>query len=843
MNIKKTKKNMENPQRNNRTERFSGTFIVGVMLLVTLFSLSFVSADIFDDNIMYWDFNEGSGTNLEDITGNGHDGTLYGGLSGNWTSDGILGNALNFTADDNNYVNYTSPFVQNWTISFWVKLNVVGIEHTVWSRGTTLDHYIGFDDIADRISIEFNNTADVFTTTDIDANVWMHFVITMYENGSGDIYKNGSLIEAHDFGTGSGITDDTWEFGRYVSDRNALDGILDEIGIWNRTLTLSEVGELYNSGSGLARGAATATVTINLLTPIDDITTSDVGENFTASYSITPSFFNFTNMTYYLWNSTGGVFNNSVRVNITGTSNTTNEYIDDFVLGDFEWNAWTCYENDSDFNCSWASSNYSFFVGASIDQERYNNVTYETSSETFITNLTLLPNASFYDAQLDYNGTLHEGTITDLGSDKYLISTSLDIPLYTYSSFNWHWKLTYETSGGFVFQNLTTYTQNVSKINLSTAGCVLGDNLALNFSAYNEENLTRINGFSFDGTFEYWLGTGNIRKNFSVSNASIEDDIFFCISPNNLTYHSTAQIQYEKEKFVKRSYYLVNTTLTNTTKSIGLYLLNSTRSTSFIINVIDSVRFPIEDAYLYIQRYYPGTGAFHTIEMARTDESGNTIGHFEAETEEYKVIVFKDGQILYESNKAKVFCGETPCTLNYQTEATAPAVWEDIGDIPNLIWSLDYDEDTQVWTYTYVDTSGTTNYGRLFVYIDDGSKRTIICNNSDTSSAATLTCNVSGYDGTIYAEAYISRSPEILTTLEYIIQKAVKAIFGMEGLFWATIILLVIGLVGVWNPSVGVIMMIAGIVLINYLQLASLGITTIIGISILGVVLLWEMKK
>ena len=203
----------------------------------------------------------------------------------------------------------------------------------------------------------------------------------------------------------------------------------------------------------------------------------------------------------------------------------------------------------------------------------------------------------------------------------------------------------------------------------------------------------------------------------------------------------------------------------------------------------------------------------------------------------------KNGTILYESEPQKVFCAETPCKLTYQIEPSAPTTWTDIGDLPNLIWSLTYNETTNIWKYTYVDTSGTTEYGRLLVYTEDGKTKTIICNITDSSSAATLTCNVTDYDGTTFAEAYISRSPEILVWMESVIKKAVKAIFGLEGLFWATIILLLIGLVGVWHPAIGIVMMGAGVVIINYLQLASFGLTTIMGISIIGIILLWQMKR
>jgi len=73
--------------------------------------------------IMYWDFNEGSGTNLEDITRNGYNGTLQGTLSSYWVTDGILSGAINFSGNTNNFINYTSPAIPNWSISIWTKVN------------------------------------------------------------------------------------------------------------------------------------------------------------------------------------------------------------------------------------------------------------------------------------------------------------------------------------------------------------------------------------------------------------------------------------------------------------------------------------------------------------------------------------------------------------------------------------------------------------------------------------------------------------------------------------------------------------------------------------------------
>ena len=509
---------------------------------------------------------------------------------------------------------------------------------------------------------------------------------------------------------------------------------------------------------------------------------------------------------------------------------------------------WNCKAEDSTLYSFWGT-NRTFIRTPFIEvSQTYNRTSYETKSETFIVNITY--NSTLFNLGvstiLNYNGSDYYGTDISSG-DYHSFKRTLDIPLVNFTqNKTFYWKILLSNSSGTFHYNLSSYNQTISNISLYTSGCVDGTNLSLNFSSYNEEDLTGLADFAFYGTFEYWLGSGNIKKTLSTSNSTlipIPKNNLICINPNNLTYYSNAQIQYEKTGFVKRTHYLINASLTNTTQEMGLYLLNTSFSTSFIMNVINEVRVPIKDAYIYVQRYYPGTGEYHTVEMSKTDRSGNTIAHFEAETEDYKIIIFKGGVILYESDKAKIFCGETPCTLNFQTEATPPTTWTNVGNVSNLIWSLIYNETLKTYEYSYVDTTGSTSYGRLLVYISDKSPPNIICNESDTSSAATIICNVTLYDGTIYAEAFISRSPEILVWITSIVNKAVKAIFGMEGLFLAVIILMVIAMIGLWNPAVGVIMLIAGMISINLLHLASFGTVTVMGIAVIGIIILWEMKK
>jgi len=684
------------------------------------------------------------------------------------------------------------------------------------SDGTDVDKYF----------MNGTYTQDSFSTSDIGAPMGManngtYIWITDITND--EVYKyyiNGTYTQDHWDTAGSG--------------NNQPNGIaLNETFYWVVDHTDKEV-HVYAT-------ALSTESTVSLISPSNDTTISTQTQNFTVHYNISTENFNWTNATYYIWYNNGTVFNNTVFVEITNQNNKTTEDIDAFILGTYLWNVYACYENTTWSDCIWAEKNHTLNVGAKINTEYYANNTYETAREIFNATISLVAGTILYDAQLFYNGTFYNVDVTDDGEGDYTLKSSLDIPIITGESENktFHWRLIYPLgSGTFTYQNLSTNTQNVSKIEMGICNGLTNE--ILNFTAWHEENLTRLFSYNFYGTFEYWVGSGDVRKNFSVSNASI-NEVEICIKPN-MTYYSDAKIQYEKTNFVKRSYYLINATLTNSSQDIKLILLPTSASTSFIIDVIDNNQLAIENSYIYIQRYYPGTGTYETVEMALTDSSGSTIGHFEVETEDYRIIIQQNGEVIYQSGTQKIFCEETPCKLTFQTKAGAGATWTNFGDVANLIWSLEFNENTNIWTYTYVDTSGLTQQGRLYVYYETGKGKQTICNVTSSSASATLTCDVTGYDGTFYAEIYISRSPELFVYIKTAIIKALKDIFGLEGLFLMVFVLIILGAVGLWNPAVGIILTIGGIIIFNFIGIASFGITTIIGLIIIGFILLWELK-
>ena len=205
----------------------------------------------------YWRFDETSGSMAHDYSTRGNDGTVSGATMG---QTGIIGNAFNFNNTAINKVNVTS---NDWTftdgdfsISAWVNLNNISEPSTLvdftnggWqifyfdeATGWTFDVGSG----APNTIIQECTTPGCFNTS---ANQW-HFVTLVREGTSWKIYLDGvvtkSITTIRDILSTNELTigyGDSYDLGgKYFN------GEIDELSIWNKSLTISEVQDLYNGG-------------------------------------------------------------------------------------------------------------------------------------------------------------------------------------------------------------------------------------------------------------------------------------------------------------------------------------------------------------------------------------------------------------------------------------------------------------------------------------------------------------------------------------------------------------------------------------------------------------------
>jgi len=225
--------------------------------------------------LAHWTLDDGGGTAAVEVL-NGNHGTLgSGSATPTWlnAADAKLGGALSFDGVDD-YVEIPvsptlNPDSNSVTLSLWVKLR----ELPSGSGG----RYAGiFDSHEDCYVLYLNNftgTADDelrFKVSDQDGtaerpgipeanlvlNEWMH-VVGVYSGADGEarIYLNGGLQDTHsnvnltsvvEAGQAAGLGRDGH------NDQQYCNCDIDDIGVWGRALTESEILWLYNSGNGRA---------------------------------------------------------------------------------------------------------------------------------------------------------------------------------------------------------------------------------------------------------------------------------------------------------------------------------------------------------------------------------------------------------------------------------------------------------------------------------------------------------------------------------------------------------------------------------------------------------------
>lgn len=229
------------------------------------------------DNIQaYWKLEETSGTRFDE-TANNNDLTdnntvLYG--------TGIIGNGADFELTNSETLSITDAsqtgldFTGAFSVSMWVKPESLSGTEAIhglvgknlnsnrgWQLGIGM---IGGQAYADATWYNSAGTRQIiqWSLGTFSAGTMYHLVFAMNIGSTDintfDIYKNGVALTRSGTVSVTDIGDHAGDFvmgkatntGIYTS-HTYFDGIIDEVGIWSRVLSGTEITTLYNSGSGL----------------------------------------------------------------------------------------------------------------------------------------------------------------------------------------------------------------------------------------------------------------------------------------------------------------------------------------------------------------------------------------------------------------------------------------------------------------------------------------------------------------------------------------------------------------------------------------------------------------
>lgn len=196
----------------------------------------------------YWAFDEASGTTADDSAGD-LNGTLVGDSS--WTN-GIKDNALNFDGsgdrvDAGVLFPEGSPEI---TVAAWVYKRDSGDDRVITkSSGTAVaDHIFSLGVYGTRIRVRLrtsdNGGTSNYDAGDIKLDQWTHLAFS-YDGSILRIFQDGHLTAFYNV-TGDMIASDlTTHIGNVNNaDNRYWNGLLDDIRVYNRGLTVDEIAEL-----------------------------------------------------------------------------------------------------------------------------------------------------------------------------------------------------------------------------------------------------------------------------------------------------------------------------------------------------------------------------------------------------------------------------------------------------------------------------------------------------------------------------------------------------------------------------------------------------------------------
>ncbi|HEV8725280.1 MAG TPA: LamG-like jellyroll fold domain-containing protein [Candidatus Binatia bacterium] len=198
--------------------------------------------------VAHWTFDEGSGTTASDASGNGNTATL---INGPVWSAGKVGSALYFDGIDDNLVVANSSSLNlsgSFTLSAWVNpasaftdFRSILVKNYTYYLYASVAGYCGSGNPLGGFAVSVDNT--VCQASPLPANTWIHIALT-YDGSTLTLYRNGVAVANAAAAGALSLTTETLQIGASQYGEY-FQGLIDEVRIYNRALTATEIQAFY----------------------------------------------------------------------------------------------------------------------------------------------------------------------------------------------------------------------------------------------------------------------------------------------------------------------------------------------------------------------------------------------------------------------------------------------------------------------------------------------------------------------------------------------------------------------------------------------------------------------
>ena len=196
--------------------------------------------------VLHYSFDGSQGLIVNDESGQGHHGSVYG---ASYESNGRVGGAMSFDGDDD-HIRTSDISLREFTFSAWLKTHTGGLNNRrIFLLSDGENCYA--------LQCNVGGSVGIYVADDVEVNEydwsfqlgkWTHVTVT-HDGSIFKIYKDGRLTEIGHIKT-SGVTGTLYIGGTDRHRGGFWHGMIDELFIFNRALSDSEIERFYGSAAG-----------------------------------------------------------------------------------------------------------------------------------------------------------------------------------------------------------------------------------------------------------------------------------------------------------------------------------------------------------------------------------------------------------------------------------------------------------------------------------------------------------------------------------------------------------------------------------------------------------------
>ena len=203
-----------------------------------------------------YSFNEGTGTVVNDVSGNSNNGTIS---NATWSASGKFGSALSFNGTSSWVVipdSASLDLTNGLTMEAWVRPTTLCSWRAVLMKeqtgGLVYGLYANSNTNRPSAHVFIGTETDTRGTAKLSLNTWTHLAAT-YDGSVLRLYVNGAQVSTRTIGGNILTSTSPLRIGGDSSGSEYFNGLIDEVRIYNRPLTAAEIQTDMNTAIGARR--------------------------------------------------------------------------------------------------------------------------------------------------------------------------------------------------------------------------------------------------------------------------------------------------------------------------------------------------------------------------------------------------------------------------------------------------------------------------------------------------------------------------------------------------------------------------------------------------------------